>query len=512
MSATFGDQPGDVVTSSHGDVASGVSLSLHPTKVDAVAGSNVLGTVVTNVLGRWEFTDPSLTVVWVRDPGGSVWSVEDPASLSSTYVPAQMVFGGGVGTDQTAAALAAIAAASTGLGGTVHFVGDVHATVPLVFDNCDVTHDGGARIISSANPAVQIGGVTSAEKRHIDIPPILRISSSYGVGDAILVSRAYGCQIHIPTAYRYATGLHLQGNTVGVSYNTFFFGQVTSDVTNIKTSRVNGGWSTQNTFVGGRFDFGVVGSAVAGTRQVLLGDATTQNGAGQNLFLGCSFEGEVPEWHLDCYESDNRFVACRWEAPTSGGARVRWGDDGVGTNYAHGNVIEGGHLADAINVTSGPYARNNVIKLPGGRSAKTTLTTGDLTCTSVTRANVNTATDLTLTGLCAGQVIEVTATGRWDSGAPYVFMDAITIVGGVFANAISNVTGFDTPWGMLGWGGPGGADLFFSGTQQYTLQPGDLAAGGILTLRLQYRLNSAGTRILSASVNVPLSFSARVVT
>ena len=85
MSATFGDQPDDVVTSSHGDVQSGVALSLYPTKVDAVAGTNLLATVATNALGRWEYTDPSLTVVWVRDPGGQVWSVEDPASLSSTY-------------------------------------------------------------------------------------------------------------------------------------------------------------------------------------------------------------------------------------------------------------------------------------------------------------------------------------------------------------------------------------------------------------------------------------------
>ena len=84
---TFGDQPGDVVTNSQGDVLSGVSLSLYPTKADAVAGTNLLATVVTNVLGRWSYTDPSLTVVWVRDPGGQVWAVEDPASLSSTYVP-----------------------------------------------------------------------------------------------------------------------------------------------------------------------------------------------------------------------------------------------------------------------------------------------------------------------------------------------------------------------------------------------------------------------------------------
>ena len=86
MSSTFGDQPGDVVTSSRGDVLEGVSLSLYPTKGDAVAGTNLLTTVVTDVLGRWSYTHATLMVVWARPPEGQVWSVEDPASASSTYV------------------------------------------------------------------------------------------------------------------------------------------------------------------------------------------------------------------------------------------------------------------------------------------------------------------------------------------------------------------------------------------------------------------------------------------
>ena len=97
---TFGDQPGDVVTSSRGDVLNGVSLSLYPTKDDATAGTNLLATVVTNLLGRWSYTHATLTVVWVRTLDGQVYSVEDAmgtvadaqlpvtaqaATLSSTY-------------------------------------------------------------------------------------------------------------------------------------------------------------------------------------------------------------------------------------------------------------------------------------------------------------------------------------------------------------------------------------------------------------------------------------------
>ena len=81
MSSTFGDQPGDVVTSSRGDVLEGVSLSLYPSKADAVAGTNLLTSVTTNLLGRWSYTHATLTVVWARTLDGQVYGVEDPTTV-----------------------------------------------------------------------------------------------------------------------------------------------------------------------------------------------------------------------------------------------------------------------------------------------------------------------------------------------------------------------------------------------------------------------------------------------
>jgi len=86
MSSTFGDQPGDVVTSSRGDVLNGVSLSLYSTSADAAAGTNLLTSVMTNLLGRWSYTHATLAVVWVRDPSGQVWSVEDPTATAASAV------------------------------------------------------------------------------------------------------------------------------------------------------------------------------------------------------------------------------------------------------------------------------------------------------------------------------------------------------------------------------------------------------------------------------------------
>jgi len=119
MSSTFGDQPGDVVTSSRGDVLEGVSLSLYPTRVDAVAQTNLLGAVVTDLLGRWSYTHATLMVVWVRTLDGQVYAVEDPtavpnmdaAKADKTDLPVNVKDFGAVGngtTDDTAAIQAAI--------------------------------------------------------------------------------------------------------------------------------------------------------------------------------------------------------------------------------------------------------------------------------------------------------------------------------------------------------------------------------------------------------------------
>jgi len=104
MSSTFGDQPGDVVTSSRGDVLNGVSLSLYPTRVDAVAGTGLLATVSTNLLGRWSYTHATLTVVWVRTLDGQVYAVEDPTVTAA----------GALAAAAASAASAALSAALVG--------------------------------------------------------------------------------------------------------------------------------------------------------------------------------------------------------------------------------------------------------------------------------------------------------------------------------------------------------------------------------------------------------------
>ena len=88
MSYTFGDEPSDVVANSRGDVLAGVVLGLYPSKVDALASTNVLTSVTSDSSGRWTYTHATLCPVWVRTPSGSVYVANDPTAISPTATAA----------------------------------------------------------------------------------------------------------------------------------------------------------------------------------------------------------------------------------------------------------------------------------------------------------------------------------------------------------------------------------------------------------------------------------------
>jgi hypothetical protein len=448
-------------------------------------------------------TGGTSTDVALRGHYASVVGIAAPTGLEAT---------------DTANIQAAISTAeSEGAGAAVQFQpGDYHTNATIVFKNCDVIAPSGTRIVANtgSGAAVQLGSPTqNLTGRSLRLPQILKISSAYGTGVGLQLTWANANEIHVPSIYRFDIGLLLKGDGTNGGYvygNTFLVGIITSDRANIVTDKIGTGFSTQCTFIGGVYTFGVTGTRVAGTRQLIIGSASTQEVVGQHTFIGCDFESSVAEYLFDCYDSGNRWVNCRWETG-SGTGYIRWLDDGVGTIYARNNVIEGGWQAELLNVTSGTFAKNNHILIPGSKTGKKVRQSGDVSCGATVPTAVDTNLDITLTGIAPGQVIEVSAVGHWDGGAPYVFADACTVVGGSPVNYISNVNGFVSSWGCMAWSAVGGVEKFFGGSQQYTVVPGDLNPGGVLTLRLMYRLNSAGTRVLAASGNVPLTFHARVV-
>jgi len=85
----YGQRPDDVVTDAAGNVQSGVTLTLHATEADAIAGTNVLASP-TVTAGRWT-ANVAQAPVWVRAPGGAYYKIEDfgskldLATANSTY-------------------------------------------------------------------------------------------------------------------------------------------------------------------------------------------------------------------------------------------------------------------------------------------------------------------------------------------------------------------------------------------------------------------------------------------
>jgi len=71
----YGQRPDDVVTDTAGNVQSGVTLTLHATEADAIAGTNVLASP-TVTAGRWT-ANVTAAPVWVRSSGGAYYKIED---------------------------------------------------------------------------------------------------------------------------------------------------------------------------------------------------------------------------------------------------------------------------------------------------------------------------------------------------------------------------------------------------------------------------------------------------
>ena len=78
----YGQRPDDVVTDTAGNVQSGVTLTLHATEADAIAGTNVLASP-TVTAGRWT-ANVAQAPVWVRAPGGAYYKIEDFGSKLDT--------------------------------------------------------------------------------------------------------------------------------------------------------------------------------------------------------------------------------------------------------------------------------------------------------------------------------------------------------------------------------------------------------------------------------------------
>lgn len=166
-------------------------------------------------------------------------------------------------------------------------------------------------------------------------------------------------QVMVPEVANFETGLKVVGDAYGTSYNIITIGWLNNNKINLWALSAAGGWVNENTFIGGRFmHIRAEGEESPGTRQILLTrDSDKFGGPNNNLFIHPSLENVVAEYHADFdAASENTIYMGRWEV--SGGARVRWGEEG------YQNTIQGGYGSDNINQEWHPksrFGRNSIL-------------------------------------------------------------------------------------------------------------------------------------------------------
>lgn len=128
-----------------------------------------------------------------------------------------------------------------------------------------------------------------------------------------------------------------------------------------------------------------------------------------------------------------------------------------------------------------------------------TRSSANVTVNGTAYADLDTGLDIVLTA-ASGDVIEVSAAGRWATENVQAYMDVATIVSGSPVNYVSGSG--STGEGVQSWQGYGNANTNIAGTVMYTLVSGDISSGTV-TLRLRVRtLTAANKTFVSGSTNV----------
>lgn len=123
-------------------------------------------------------------------------------------------------------------------------------------------------------------------------------------------------------------------------------------------------------------------------------------------------------------------------------------------------------------------------------------TAGTVAVNSTSWMDVDTATDIAIPGQ-VGDVLRGHVSASWGSEAFESHMTLATWVSGAAVNRFGGTNG------VAAWLGFSGASTTFGGSAFYTLVPGDIVSG-IVTLRLQAKVGSAGSRSLFAGTGTPL--------
>jgi hypothetical protein len=185
----------------------------------------------------------------------------------------------------------------------------------------------------------------------------------------------------------------------------------------------------------------------------------------------------------------------------------------VSLDFVGAGVTATGTTAVTVTIPGGSAPTSNIlvdIATPIKRTG------GSITCNQTSWGELAAETggpgtgglDLDMTGLQAGDIVEVCISGLAASAATYLYLDVATIVSGSPVNYFGGVTGASTGDGVMCWTAVTGREDPFGGCVSYVVQSGDLTAGAI-KLRPWMRTSSATNRTLFGVAADPLHISAR---
>lgn len=156
---------------------------------------------------------------------------------------------------------------------------------------------------------------------------------------------------------QFETGLSVDGrNNQAHAYTTYNLGNLYNNKRNLVMDNDGLGWTTQNTFVGGRYAHASAeGINVTGVEQILVKPTSnpSRNSTSNNVFINPSVEGAAPQYHLSIAGRYNVIINPRLEVGGGENARVRYYDG------ARFNQIIGGYGSQAVTWTIEGDSANN---------------------------------------------------------------------------------------------------------------------------------------------------------
>lgn len=151
----------------------------------------------------------------------------------------------------------------------------------------------------------------------------------------------------------------------------------------------------------------------------------------------------------------------------------------------------------------------NLRKLISGRVAHARRTAGNLSTSSTSWSDLDTGLDLTLTGVKAGDVVEVGVSGLWSNQNVTGYLDVGSLVSGAIVNTWgANGPESGTHQGVQSWLGINQVFQNIGSPVFRAVVAGDLD-GGTLTLRFRRRNDTSSTKTMFASTDNPLQVWAK---